>query len=507
MRYKIRIKTFSEIIIIFLQVNLRRYKILGGIFALNFVNKPKSTEFNKFNRTLHEDGRVLHTKYDVHADIESRDAWDSARSYESRLLQMIQMNEKIKDRLHLESGELPYFFVIIKLPEHLCRYGEPLACQFLDEDIEEKEPVSTFVVEVQELKSPKRKRRNKRLLKDKKIAESHKRAIIGSGFYKPPIHPHGNLYRPSLQATIRLSLTRPSLLPGIVLQNFSLVDRVMTSREKDVMHQHCLPRLLSSFKFPVEFKVEKEEEAESKRCNLYLRRQFKDDDPKLMEPENFSYEKQEGPERLYPTFDKRVKVLYDKDLEFESDVKGSGTLSVEGQGKSLYSVLHTIQDIQEKYTDRSSVLFNQQNYKPKVESFVGNILETNLQKSSHELELPRSRNSKHIKRRLSSIKHSIDNPLIMNFSSPDLTNEPDMSRRSSNKSPTIEDTDMGDDPKKPKLVHVKHWTTKHIKQTIFDREKLTITVKTDRLGLFGLAYKRYEHFPFRDWHLQLNEEK
>lgn len=464
---------------------------------MNFVNKPKSTEFMKFNITQHEVGRVLHTKYDVHADIESKDTWDSARSYESRLLQMMQMNENIKDRnLHLESGELPYFFLIFNLPENLCRYGEPLACQFLDEDIEEKE---SFVVEVEESQPNKRKRRNKRLLKDKKITESSKRATIASGFDNSPNHLHGNLYRPSLQATIRLSFMRRSVLPGIVLQNFSLVDRVMTSREKDVMHQNCMPRLLSSFKFPVEFKFEKEEEAKSKRCNLYLRRQFKDDDPKLIEKaEYFDYEKQEGPERLYPKFNKRLKVLYDQDLELESDVKGSG------QGKSLYSVLYTIQDIQEKYMDRSLVLLNQTNYKPKFESFVVDISETNLEKSSHEL--PRSKNSKHNKHH-SSIKHSIENSFMSNFSSQNLTIDPDMSHRSSRKSTTIEDTDMDDDPKKPKLVNVKHWTTKHIKQTIFDRKKLTITVKTDRLGLFGFAYKRYEHFPFRDWHLQLNEEK
>lgn len=493
---------------------MRRYKILDGIFALHFINKPKSTEFEKFNINIHEDGRVLRTEYDVHANIQSKTPRDSARSRDSRLLQMMQLNENIKDQnLHLESGELPYFFVIFNIPEHLCRYGEPLACQFLDEDIEEKEHVPTFVAEVEEQQPQKRKYRNNRWIKDKKNADFQRRATPMPGSYKNSILMRRNLYRPSLEATIRLSLTRPSLLPGIVLQNFSLEDRVMTSREKDIMHQHCLPRLISSFMFPIDFKLEKLEEAESKRCNLYLRRQIKNEELDLMEPECFSYEKQEGPERLYPQFDKRMKVIYDKDLEFESDVKGSRLSSVEKQGKSLYSVLHTIQDIQEKYMERSSVFLEQNNYKPRFEASAKDISETNLQKSLYELEMHRSRNSKFNRRSTSSFRPSVDNSLMSGERYPYSTTESqqqhfaELSLRLSRQSTTIDDTELDDNPPKPNLVHVKHWTTKHIKNTIFDRKKLTITVKTDRLGLFGFAYKRYEHFPFRDWHLQQSEEK
>lgn len=493
---------------------MRRYKILDGIFALHFINKPKSTEFEKFNINLHEDGRVLRTEYDVHAVIQSNTPRASARIRESRLLQMMQTNEKIKaQNLHIESGELPYFFVKFNLPEHLCRYGEPLACQFLDEDIEEKEPEPTSVVEVVESPPQKKKHRINRFMKDKKISDFHRRDTPMPGSYKSSIFSRRNLYRPSLEATIRLSLTRPSLLPGIVLQNFPLEGRVMTSREKDVMQQHCLPRMVSSFKFPVEFKMEKLEEAESKRCNLYLRRHVKNDELDLLEPEYFSYDKQEGPERLYPQFDKRIKIIYDKDLEFESDAKGSRLSSDEKQGKSLYSVLHTIQDIQEKYLERSSVFLEQKNYKPRFEALAKDISESNLQKSLHELETRRSRHSRLSKRRSSSVRASVDNTLMIgerySYSTTELQqqHQADVSLRLSRQSIAIDDTEGDDEPPKPNLIHVKHWTTKHIKNTIFDREKLTITVKTDRLGLFGFAYKRYEHFPFRDWQLQQNEEK
>jgi len=56
-------------------------------------------------------------------------------------------------------------------------------------------------------------------------------------------------------------------------------------------------------------------------------------------------------------------------------------------------------------------------------------------------------------------------------------------------------------------VLLDHWTKEYIMESQINLETNTLTFRTDRLGIFGLAFKRYEHFPFRDWCLQPSEDK
>uniref|UniRef100_A0A1B0B2T0 Uncharacterized protein n=1 Tax=Glossina palpalis gambiensis TaxID=67801 RepID=A0A1B0B2T0_9MUSC len=60
-------------------------------------------------------------------------------------------------------------------------------------------------------------------------------------------------------------------------------------------------------------------------------------------------------------------------------------------------------------------------------------------------------------------------------------------------------------PKDTKVIQYSHWTTKHIKYSCFIREKQIFMIETDRLGIFGFACKRYEHFPFKYWAMQPSE--
>uniref|UniRef100_A0A1A9ZD80 Uncharacterized protein n=1 Tax=Glossina pallidipes TaxID=7398 RepID=A0A1A9ZD80_GLOPL len=60
-------------------------------------------------------------------------------------------------------------------------------------------------------------------------------------------------------------------------------------------------------------------------------------------------------------------------------------------------------------------------------------------------------------------------------------------------------------PKDTKIIQYSHWTTKHIKYSRFIREEQIFMIETDRLGIFGFACKRYEHFPFKYWAMQPSE--
>lgn len=470
---------------------------------MDFVNKPKSTEFEKFNITLHDDGRVLYTKYDVKAIIEPEEQ-ASGRSRQTNFDVMEEAAIIKKHNLHLEPNDVSYFFLIFHLPEDLCRFGEPLACQFIDEDIEEEEePREPSTADSEQPKKKTKKRKLERA-SDNEPSRNSKLA-------------NKSIYKPSLSAVLRESLTRPSIFPGIIVRNFPLSDGPLTARQKDEVQQHCLPRMLSSLKFPIEFVMEKSESAAKKRGNLYLRRLGKNEASTPMEPEYFDYEKQEGPERLYPYFDKRYKIIYNEESGDEDS-----PMPIDYHGETLYSMLHTLQDIQGKYQNRSTVFLEQQVYNPKL-----GILDANSQKSSIQSAYSRlgqsnrtaitsqkTQDSKDVRSsKESKIVRAPDTELTRDSiildqsrlsTEPEQQTLPEMPRRSTNE---IIDNLVNEEPPQKKFVHVKHWTTKYIKEMEFDSEKLTVTIKTDRLGLFGFAYNRYAHFPFLDWRLQQNEEK
>lgn len=495
---------------------------------MNFVNKPKSTEFGKFNKTIHEDGRVLDIQHDVQADIEEDDNRGSRGSSRVRQTNFDILKEAaiIKEQnIYLQPHETPYFFLIFHLPQYLCNFGEPLACQFIDEDIEEEEPeeqTTTIEVEIPKKKMKKRKLERSSIENDSSKLDENERSDnrrVTATNQRISKFSNKNIYRPSISASLRLSLTRPSLLPAIVLRNFPLNDRPLTARQKDEMQLHCLPRMLSSFKFPIEFAMEKSESALKKRGNLYLRRPGKEEDSAPAEPEYFNYEKQEGPERLYPHFHKRSKIMYNEESADEDSPMPIGY-----QGETLYSTLRTLQDIQGKYQNRSRAFLEQPSYNPKFLMAIGATSDTSAPRSSIQsafsrkerestritISTPRNMESKETRpSRESKVTRASELGLPRESSN---SEQMSLSSRSlaiasASKKITLIENVVAEKAPPKKVVNVKHWTTKHLRKTKFDREKLTVTIMTDRLGLFGFAYKRYAHFPFSDWRLQQNEEK
>ncbi|KAM8710810.1 hypothetical protein ACLKA7_017443 [Drosophila subpalustris] len=576
------------------EINLRRFRILGGIFSMGFVHKPKHTDFTEFNRTFHDDKRMLYTMDHLRAfaaqdeeenDVDDdelekayvnpfadrkkpkRKSGDSTRSRVTVVSQLVVDVARNHDKgLHLQGDDVKYFFVSIQLPEQLCRYGEPLACQYLDEFLEEDEPEDLVSVEPEEHRVKRKRRRGTpRPTRDTARAA---RAVSATRAAMPAFgHSHGpsqrltskmgaksttddeetrfefkrpamsiitprssvanNIYRTSYHNSLRSFTLRRSFIPGITLRNFKLLDEPLDNAQINDLKQHCLPRILSSFKFPKEFKIEKFDAfTERTKGNKILRR-----NPAVInevytdEPEYFSYEKQEAPERLYPMFDRREKVIYEQE---SSPVNSSSQSEVrmkvvkidqiaesvrpgEIPGQTMYSVLQALEEIQTKYLERPGRLLKQQTsleFKNRSRSLTESpIIVSPKTKSTVRISTMGSKLVHIPPRTLRSINRQ-------SFSSLESTGSPSIGsvvsvamRHGKSYGSRESPADKEESKRKVRQVNVKHWTTKHIVDAEFNRETFTVTIKTDRLGLFGFAYKLYEHFPFRDWKLQQNEEQ
>ncbi|XP_064542155.1 uncharacterized protein LOC135431132 [Drosophila montana] len=551
------------------EVNLRRYSILGGLYSLIFVQKPKHTDFQKFNVTLHEDGRILRTLEEVRADVgedgEEGNYMTGSRThsvrYTSTSSHKIRLNfaQALEDpelgQFQLKADEIPYFCMTFKLPEHLCRFGEPLACQFIEEEIEEDETEHLITVDLEEHRIKRKKSIKKnspripigkaaaaegkekgRNISRKTVRRSVDLINILSRPRQSNIIPRNpnpkNIYRRSILSMLRLSSLRSSMLPGVHFRNFPVTGRPLTNMQARDLQRHCLPRILSSFKFPTEFRSDRTEElaerAAARGCIL-IRRHVTDTTKHDEEekPEYFNFEKQEAPERLYPVFDWRERLMLEESSSSESSSELEGGIKIkfvkvdqisdvvkadDPEKLTIYGVINTLQDIQDKYKKQPKKLMEQPNFNVKglpqarrQEIEMPETVQTGRTKSTVHVSMvgsskiiTPSKSARQSHGRTSAMAPDIDSETV-SINSGIVAFRPNM--RKSN----IESYDYDKESLK-ELPKVKHWTTKYINRTVFEPENFTIKIQTDRLGIFGFAYKRYEQFPFRDWTLQYNEE-
>ncbi|EDW68637.2 uncharacterized protein [Drosophila virilis] len=554
------------------EINLRRYCILGGLYSMIFVQKPKHTDFQKFNVTLHEDGRILRTLEELRADVDedgeegnymagSRAASVRFTSTSSHKIRMnLAQEDPTTEQFQLNADELPYFCMTFKLPEHLCRFGQPLACQFIEEEIEEDEPENLLTVELEEHRNKKKRSLRKinpalTIVKaptaaegKEKIRNASRKTVrrsldIMSYLPRPrqsniiPKTPQPkNLYRRSVLSMLRLSSLRTTILPGVHFRNFPITGGPLTNMQARDLQRHCLPRILSSFKFPTEFRSDRTEElAERGARGCILIRRHLADTTKYEEeeqPEYFSFEKQEAPERLYPVFDWRERLLLEESSSSDTSSLTEGAFKIkfvkvdqigdvvkadDPEKQTIYGVINTLQEIQDKYKAHSKKITEQPNFIVKA---------IPLTRANTTLEVPESAQTSRPKStvHISMVGASKLIPSAKSTRQSHARTSGDASQRlgvdmdseiiSINSGvafhPNMRNSKLGsyDDDKDShkELPKVKHWTTKYINRTVFEPETLTIKIQTDRLGIFGFAYKRYEQFPFRNWTLQYNEE-
>ncbi|XP_022222311.2 uncharacterized protein LOC111074002 [Drosophila obscura] len=432
------------------EINLRQRIMLGGIYSLMFVGRPAQTQFEKFNIILHDDGRVLRTMPEVVAGLKDPQDELRASTLAGARVSRFRLTMENVNNMKLDEDELPYFNVVLELAPKLCQWGEPVVCQYLT-SLEPIDPHRSSVTSLAHIATEK----IKKAAPKRRMPKEHD---VEGG-------PSANIFRPSVRSSIGLlSRIQSQSERSAGLANFSL-NRYLDHPQLWSLERHCLPRLLSSFKFPGEFIEELKEtlanQNQMKPKGLVRRHSVGQDEELEVPNVEMDFESQHGPERLFPVFDLVESVVYREEASKD--------------GETMYGLLATIQDIKDKYLLRQPIV------EPSLMS---------AQKSTIMLEEPgpltrapaKTKAHKHKSRPHHS--HS--------------SVESGQSAFSTAHEQSMEHTEP--------MQEVLHWTTKHIAQTTFDRPNHTMSIRTDRLGIFGLAFKRYEHFPFGDWSLQPNEE-
>ncbi|XP_034656967.1 uncharacterized protein LOC117894172 [Drosophila subobscura] len=438
------------------EINLRQHIMLGGIYSIMFVRRPSQVQFQKLNLILHEDGRVLQTLPEVVAEMgrgarsmmpEFRRTQITESRRQTPATSRMRLTTALDARMssiRLQDSELPYFNVTLQLPVELCRWSEPRVCQYVTEMVPIVEVPAFEVPEDRKSKAPSR------------FTAMDNRNTKAEG-------ETSNIFRPSQLSVLRQSkLERISTIYA-PLANFSL-ERTLTLTEMRNLQKYSLPRIISSFELPwdmMDEDLELEEQQKSKGKGLKIARRSFEHEATARPIREFEYKTQHKPERIYPLFENAQRFM-----------------CTEGKpnDKTLHGFLNTLEDIKTQYLRRPHDL----------------MLQCGVPKEEAKKTSLAARSTKQMYRR-------------------GTVNQAKKSKTASR----AEDMDLGEDsdssdsletkPEVP-MKELTHWTTKHIIKTIFDRVANTITFRTDRLGVFGLAFKRYEHFPFRDWSLQPNEE-
>ncbi|KAH8360610.1 hypothetical protein KR200_010102 [Drosophila serrata] len=431
------------------EINLRECIMLGGIYSVLIIRRPDQTQFDRFNVILHEDGRVLYTMPDIKADVKStRRSNISGRMVEDYRASILM----------LDDNELPYFIVSMQLPADLCKWCQPVVCQLLTE----QEPAASNQV----LDRP---------IGSDPFSNSNTNARISSSLSQSSLQGSvniSNIFRPSIRSLLRTSKPEEVGRNGLSIANFKLLESLDVVDVRK-MERHCVPRMISSFKLPRDLIDETTdlEAPKTTRCRLVKRPELEESKPDQEMSRNFTFEDQYEPERLFPVFPTVEPINY-HDYE-------PGELEAPFEHTGL-GLLKKLDHIKSQYMGRPIHLWNQQVVHDKKDKKVPKAparpIETAPAEEESADKSQSSKAHKHIETKIQPRKSQIGS-VVDNGSEA-----------------TIE------------MVDVTHWTTRYIMEPTLDMATQKITFKTDRLGTFGLAFKRYEHFPFRDWSLQPNEE-
>lgn len=425
-----------------------------------FIRRPDQTQFQKFNIILHEDGRILHTMPELKAQVES----SRGRSTIRRKTRETYRGTKIK----LDDDELPYFIVTLQLPADLCKWSEPEVCQF----ITEQEPVDSDFGGYRRSGSEYYTSAN--LFKESSyISERMSQSMIR--FSRASVDTT-NIFRPTLRTMLRHSKYELTMLNEASLEDFPL-KKSLNHIETRNLERHCLPRIISSFKMPRDVldEIREGDVPKTGMSRLVKRPEAEETQAQQVVTLDYTYEDQANtPERMFPFFPNVDPILY-TDLDDEE-----GQLPGSLFEPTALGVLKTLDTIKSKYLVKANQLLSQPD-----------AVEKKSQKSSKGVAVSEEKQQPDI----------IEKPAEKPPSSK-------AHKRADRRSQMTSKSQMS--YLSEKSIHMRdvtHWTKRYIMDVRLDRATHRLTFKTDRLGIFGLAFKRYEHFPFRDWSLQPNEEK
>uniref|UniRef100_A0A1A9VTK6 CASC1 C-terminal domain-containing protein n=1 Tax=Glossina austeni TaxID=7395 RepID=A0A1A9VTK6_GLOAU len=492
------------------EINLKKFFILGGIFHLNFVERPTHYDLKDFNMTWHTPNKQLLRDKDC---VISLLRPVSIRK-SSMVIRLSEPKQSLSPKVEALKDEVdaanPWFVLTFSLPEYLCSWGEPIACHYTT--------VETMAEVDQEEQTIQAQVDN--LLNIKKMPDTSEFAMdtIGDRVQAAKNmsirHSNMNFFSTSSaqrRATIaeQYSIERTD---GIFHKKDFALNNPYTVRQLRYLEQHCAPQILSSYKFPKEINEEALHNAPKGKGGILFK---KAKSVVAQSIRSFTYnEMQNNPERLFPIFKKEKPLYITNHLH-----TFRGSLS--NEPKTFYQLVKAIILIKrlaqnavtqimqlppyespvhlEKFKKLKTEVEEKKKKKKSTLTSMGSsksfLLGSSQSKVGASFREPVRRKSREVDREtLKSVRSQAE----VSFRDSEDYNEEEEASISLE---IITDGGM----KHTKLIRYNHWTTQHIRRQTFLREERKYVIETDRLGYIGFACKRYEHFPFKFWSLQPNE--
>ncbi|XP_011179379.1 uncharacterized protein LOC105210257 [Zeugodacus cucurbitae] len=537
------------------EINLKKYSILGGIYQLYFVKKPIHYNFNDFTMTWHENNGDLEIIKDVIAEevLPPASSRMSLRSSSSFVRTSAISRRSVARLTAAELSELfmpppqncdsPNFVITIELPEYLCLWGgEPLACHYEDDLVgyvtEKLSNVDIHRVNpslpVDDQNKAMSKDRGSTTFTNPSVDLSYTPRQSSSNLSVRTKRSFSNIFRPSIASLVTSISPQQQMHPSVtstMIEDF-ILDLPLSLVQIRNIQRYCVPRIISSFKFPVELQDEANEEqrGKPKKGGILLRKRVSEDSEQLEAVKEFQYDGQNNPERIFPILPRLEKihmeyVIHDKDTD-------TITLSGTKYPVSFSDLVHTLDQIKASYQsgykhtlqvpDRkmNTILFKDHKKKMKTirseESFsktpTVSQSSASIQTSRHksmkrktrwsDLDILKGKGDKERLRSDVSVKPEMEKEMEKEIDK----EEEEEEKEEEELSKEAEEAPEPENEVKQKTFQYAHWTTKYINRTQYEKDKHKITIWTDRLGTIGLAYKLYEHFPFKDWRVEPDME-
>uniref|UniRef100_A0A1A9W5X3 CASC1 C-terminal domain-containing protein n=1 Tax=Glossina brevipalpis TaxID=37001 RepID=A0A1A9W5X3_9MUSC len=509
------------------EINLKKFHILGGIYKLTCVKKPKQCDFyHSFNMIWHSEGENLIVEEDFQIQ-EPRTILSEAltrsvsRSRLTRIsamnLQKSRMSTNLLNERFFESDENessnPWFVLTFYLPDYLCQWDEPIACHY--ESVEEVAAIKKDEDTREGMVSSLLKVDNDDDDDDdddgwKDTSPEEKQLMQLQSLLLTRKTPFRSMYDTAL-STFRV-FNQPSASILYDRETYGTInDFKLNSLSVEQVHKlerHCIPLLLSSYKFPREFEEDKRrviKRVTRMTLGTTTRSLYNPQEEKTTKSRIFSFEDSKNPERLFAKYDEMKPVLIAEPLQ------PSAVIDADREPNTFYKLIKILMLV-----------------KKLIQRNVNNIMLTTLHQAESEIErIQEQLKTKLRKKKLKSKKIEILPVAPLTITKKSLAKLPSKSLQvvrstqnivdvtnnlSSESSDSKDDlatttttTSSKDAKEDTKVITYKHWTTNYIKSSKFIQAERKFVIETDRLGYIGFAFKRYEHFPFKYWDLQPNE--
>uniref|UniRef100_A0A1B0BRY9 CASC1 C-terminal domain-containing protein n=1 Tax=Glossina palpalis gambiensis TaxID=67801 RepID=A0A1B0BRY9_9MUSC len=479
------------------EINLRRFAILGGVYQVYCIRKPVYRKIGSWSFTLHSDERKLAVEKDLQIN-RTYSTYPTHSKFRMSLVNLKDLNRSKSfmtpiDRAKDEIDETnPMFVLTFHLPDYLCYWGDPIACHY--EEFEETVCIGDTASDEQQVKPFKTKVQNSIFHSEldmgviSKLKENREKA--------KRISPTGNILGGELTKSVIQTSNANEI--DLNVKDFPL-DNPFTSDQARKVVRYCSPQLLSSCKFPVEIKEHKSRhEVEKMKIRQDLMGRLGADHT----DKSYCAFGQNNPERIFVVYDRTARLQNPEHLE-----KFRGILPHEP--KAFYQLIKALILIKRLFQYKLYQIFRLESPEPEIDLEVRRVRvrERMLQETKSRLQQLTVKLNCHISQFKAEKRGRRSTRLSKRQSPCTETSTKTLERNSERKTgldSPISSSSVSQKERATKTVMSSHWTTRHIRSSRFIREERKFVIETDRLGVFGFACRRYQHFPFKYWSLEPN---